>query len=67
MPPATVPEAAVHKHGESVPGENKIWLSRQRTMPAPAFDSMSAKDCGQFQFGVLVAFRPNGSQVLRRL
>jgi hypothetical protein len=67
VPAAAVPEAAVHKHGEALLGKNEVGLAWQWTVPAPAFDSMRAQNGGQFQFGVLVAFGPNGSHDLRAL
>jgi hypothetical protein len=39
-----MPKATIHKHGEAVLGKNEVWLPWQRTVPAPAFDSMGAKD-----------------------
>ncbi len=51
----TVPEATVHKNSEALFGKNEIWLSWQRSMSAPALDSMNAKDRGEFKFRVFVS------------
>ena len=55
VPVAAMPEATVHKHGEALLGEDEVWLPWQWTVPAPAADSMSAKDRRQFQFRAFVA------------
>ena len=62
---AAVPKATVHKQCESHAAENEIGVPKQRLVPPPAFDSVRTKNGCQFQFGVLVAFRPNGSHHLR--
>ena len=41
---AAMPEAAVHEQGEALLGKNEVRLAWQRAVPAPAFDSMGAKD-----------------------
>lgn len=44
VPAAAVPEAAVHKEGEAVFGKDEVRLPWHWTVPAPACDSVGAKD-----------------------
>jgi hypothetical protein len=61
---ATVPEATIYKHSKSLFQKNKIRFAGQWLVPPPTFDSIRPENGRQFQFSVLVAFRPNGSHDL---
>jgi hypothetical protein len=65
VPPATVPEAAIYKNHDVLLQEYEIGFAGQRQVPPPTFDSMRPENGCQLQFGVFVAFRPNGSHHLR--
>ena len=39
----SVPETAIHKHGQSLLWKNEIGLAGQRLMPSPALDAMFSK------------------------
>jgi hypothetical protein len=59
-----VPEAAIYKHDDVLLQKDKIRFTWQRLVPPPAYDSVRTKNGCQFQFGIFVAFRPNGSHNL---
>src|SRR5208282_2657558 len=65
VPPATVPKATIHKHGEAVLGKSKIWLTYQGKMPSPASAPMRPENGRQLQFRVFVTLRPDRSHDLR--
>jgi hypothetical protein len=60
-----MPEAPVHKHGETLTAENKIGGSWQPLVSSPTFDSVGTEYRRQFQLRVLVALGPDCSHNLR--
>jgi hypothetical protein len=44
MPPASVPETAVHKHCQPFAAEDKVWFAGEQLVTTPTIDSVSAQD-----------------------
>jgi len=44
VPPATVPEAAVNKHGHTLARKSEIWLTWQPLVTTSAFDAVCTQN-----------------------
>ncbi len=64
---ATVPEAAVHKHGQTLPAKDKIRPSENREVPAPTNDAGEFEEGGECRFGQAVAVSADMRHDLRTL
>jgi len=64
---ATMPEAAVNKHGQPLPPENEIRAAGQGSASAPAGDPVCAKESNQRQLGRLVPTTPDSAHDFRAL
>lgn len=56
---ATVPEAAIHEHGQLLLGKGKVGTANYRIVSAPTGDAIGTKQLGERNFGGLVALAPD--------
>jgi len=61
MPRATMPEAPINEDGHAFAAENEVGAAGNGLVAPPAGDPMSPQDGHQFQFGLFISLRPNGS------